>query len=172
MLMKKYILPALIGLGIITGGAWYWSRLPKYGAGAVAPDFQFQRPDGSMSRLSDKRGSVVLLQFWGSWCGPCRRENKILSPLYARYHAEGLEVVSVAIERNSQIAWQKAIAADGLNWPDHAIETGSFSGPIASLYNIHEIPATYLINRSGQIVASHLPDDQLAAAVAAELAKK
>jgi peroxiredoxin len=150
---------------------WWVGRQPLDNIGEAAPDFEIKRPDGSSLKLSDLKGKVVLLQFWGSWCGPCRRENRVLAPLYPKYNAQGFEIVSVAIERNSPAAWQKAIQTDGLNWPYHQIESGRFDGPIARLYNIHEIPATYLIDRQGSVVATHLPDDQLEAAIAAQIAK-
>ena len=148
----KFILPALL---IVGAWAWYQSRLPKYGSGEMAPDFNMTIADGTSLRLSDLRGKMVVLQFWGSWCGPCRRENPGLADLYKKYKESGLEVVSIAIER-APANWQAAIQKDGLAWKYHVMEPGNFSGPIAQLYNIHEIPTHFLINKEGKIIGLNL----------------
>ena len=130
---------------------YYRYRQPRFIAGEKAPDFSVTLLNGQAARLSDLRGHYVLLQFWGSWCGPCRAENMSLAALYQRYHPQGFEVFSVAIEQNPQ-AWQHAIDADGINWKYHTAEFGEFNGPVAQLYNIHAIPTTFLINPDGMIM--------------------
>jgi thiol-disulfide isomerase/thioredoxin len=153
----------VLGLVAVLASAWWWyqSRLPKVVAGQVATDFEMVLPDGSPLRLSDLRGKVVLLHFWGTWCGPCRAENPHLVDLYKKYHERGFEIVSVALERNSVAAWQGIIQRDGLEWAAHVRESGRFDGPIAQLYNIHEIPATFLINREGVVIGTNLSPNLL-----------
>lgn len=157
--MKKTNLLLLIA-AVLAVGAWYWSRQPRFIAGERAPDFTTTLADGHAVRLADFRGRYVLLQFWGSWCGPCRAENPHLVELYQKYHDRGFEIFSIGIERNAA-AWQRAIAQDGLVWPWHAADLQEFDGPVARQYKIRQIPATYLINPEGVIMGANLSAGQL-----------
>lgn len=139
---------------------WYCSRQPRFITGQEAADFEATLLNGQTARLSDFRGKHVLLQFWGSWCGPCRAENPHLVNLYRKYHDRGLEIISVGLESNKN-AWKAAIERDGLLWPYHTEENARFSGPLAGLYNIHSIPATFLINAEGTIIGVNLLPTQL-----------
>lgn len=145
----------ILGLALLAG-AWYYytTRLPRYGAGESAPDFSIATETGDSIRLSNFRGKMVMLHFWGAWCPPCRKENPELARLYGMFHDKGLEVISIAIERNPA-GWKKAIEKDGINWPMHFMEPGDFSGPVATLFNIHSIPAVFLINPKGQIISAN-----------------
>lgn len=145
---------------LLAAGYWYWSRQPRFIAGERAPDFATTLADGRAARLSDLRGRYVLLQFWGSWCGPCRAENPHLVELYQKYHAGGFEVFSIGIERNAG-AWQRAIAQDGLEWPWHTADLQEFEGAVARQYKIRQIPATFLINPDGVIMGANLSPEQL-----------
>ena len=135
-------------------GAWYFyhSRQPRFGSGEMAPDCTIAVADQAPVKLSDFRGKPVLLHFWGTWCGPCRAENPELVRLYQIYHDKGFEIISIAIERNSEAAWKSVIRSEGLVWPNHAIESGRFDGPMATLFNIHQIPAAILVGANGQII--------------------
>ncbi len=143
---------------------------PKYTNGVGAPNFSATLPDGRNFALSDLQGSYVLLDFWGSWCGPCRVQSPALRALHQQYReaqfedADGLKIVSVGIERDST-RWQAAIAADQLNWPHHIMETTPnlrfFDAPIANLYGIKEVPTTYLINPRGEIIGVNMALDQV-----------
>lgn len=137
-------------------------REPRFVAGEIAADFTATLADGSSVRLNDLRGKFVLLQFWGSWCGPCRRENPQLVELYWKYHDKGLEIFSIAIENGTTAGWQRAMQQDGMIWPYHAVQTERLGGPIAKLYNIHSIPTLYLINREGQIMGKNLSPQEIA----------
>lgn len=139
---------------------YYRYRQPRFIAGEKAPDFSVALSNGQTTRLSDLKGKYVLLQFWGSWCGPCRAENPYLAALYHRYHDRGFEIFSIAIEQNPA-AWQRAIQQDGLEWTYHAVELNQFSGPVARLFNIKSIPATFLINPDGVIMGVNLPPSQI-----------
>lgn len=144
----------IAGLLLLVAGYFYWSRLPRYSTGTSIPDFSVHLQDGQQVRLSDLRGKTVLVHFWGSWCGPCRQENPHLADLYKTYHSKGFEVISVAIERNPA-GWAKAIQNDGITWPMHVMESGDFDGPLAQLFNVHSIPAIFLINKEGMLMASN-----------------
>lgn len=138
--------------------------------GDKAPGFEAPLQDGSVFQLKDLRGQLVLIDFWGSWCAPCRRQNPKLVGLYEQFHeadfaeAEGFEIVSIALEANRQ-AWQQAIQQDNLHWPYHLIDpsqsTESFSGDIASLYDIAAVPASFLIDPHGIIIAVNASPDRL-----------
>ncbi len=140
--------------------AWYQYRQPSVSAGDMAPDFEASAPDGRKARLSDLRGQYVLLQFWGSWCGPCRQENPHLVNIYNRYKAQSFTIFSIGIEQNMR-AWQNAIEVDGLIWPHHYATDERFDHPAAQLYHVKSIPATVLINPEGRIMGVNLSPDQI-----------
>ena len=150
----------LIAAALLIAFIWYRYRQPRFVAGEQAPDFQITLTDGSSARLSDTKGKYTLLQFWGSWCGPCRAENPYLAALYRKYHDRGFEIISVALEQNPR-NWQRAIAEDGMIWRYHGMESADFGGPIAHQYNIHSIPAIFLINPEGKIMGVNTPPDEL-----------
>lgn len=155
------LLRGLLALAVVLAAFfWYQSRQPSVATGATAPDFSVTLADGSAAKLSDLRGKIVLLHFWGSWCGPCRAENPHLKALYERYNASGFEIFSIGIEDRSE-AWQRAIEKDGLTWKWHSSDFQSFKGPIAKLYNIHQIPTTFLINKQGRVMAINLSPEQM-----------
>ena len=136
---------------------WYFYKQPKYDSGEMAQNFESTLLDGSAFKLSDLRGKYVLLDFWGSWCGPCRQENPELVKLYQdiksmHLNADGeFEIVSVAIETKRE-NWEKAINSDGLNWKYHIGEFERFKSPIATLYGVKSIPTKYFINPEGRIL--------------------
>lgn len=150
----------LVLLGAALTFYFYYYRQPRFVAGEKAPDFAAVLADGKTVRFADLRGRYVLLQFWGSWCGPCRAENPHLRELYREYQPKGFEIFSIGIERN-QRAWQAAILNDGMNWPYHAVELNYFGGELASLFNVKSIPTTFLVNPQGVIMGVNLSSDQM-----------
>lgn len=134
-----------------------WQK-PKYGTGIESPDFEASLVDGTVFKLSDMKGKLVLLDFWGSWCGPCRKDNPNLVRLYNEFHgksfkeATDFEIISVAIE-NSEKPWIRAIENDGLIWPYHILQNERFKSPIAKQYGVREIPTKYLLDTNGAIIA-------------------
>lgn len=134
-------------------------HMAKFGAldiGKVAPDFSAPTPDGNTLALSDIRGKVTIIDFWASWCGPCRKENPNVVKVFQKYHDKGLEIINVSLDRpGHKDRWLKAIKDDNLTW-HHVSNLNYFNDPIAKLYNINSIPATYILDESGKIVAKNL----------------
>jgi len=141
-------------------------QLPKFSDGEIAPGFQAELINGDSFTLSDLNGSYVLLDFWGSWCGPCRQESPDLVKLHGAFNgkkfndAKGFEVVSVAIETNEK-RWKKAITSDRLNWPHHIVQLDRFNGAIAQEYGVREIPTKYLLDTKGEILMVNPSFDKL-----------
>ncbi len=129
-------------------------------AGMPAPDIEQPSPDGTPMRLSDLRGKVVLIDFWASWCGPCRRENPHVVRLYERFHDKGFEIFSVSLDQ-SRDKWLDAIQKDGLRWPCHVSDLRGWNSAAGRLYGISSIPATVLVDREGNILARNLRGAEL-----------
>lgn len=170
------ILNILLGLAILGFIGYKVYQMPKFGDGEVAPGFQAQLINGESFSLSDLNGSYVLLDFWGSWCGPCRQESPDLVKLHKTFNdktfseADGFEIVSVAIETNEK-RWKSAIAKDGLNWPHHIVQLDRFKGPIATEYGVREIPTKYLLDTKGEILMVNPSFDKLESYFQERLAK-
>ncbi|MEZ4918825.1 MAG: TlpA disulfide reductase family protein [Saprospiraceae bacterium] len=125
----------------------------------IPPDLEGKTPEGEMYSLYKMRGNVVLIDFWASWCGPCRRENPNVKKVYEKYHDKGFDILGVSLDREP-IAWKKAIAADGLPW-HHISDLKGWQSEHAKLYSIRSIPATILVDREGKILARNLRGEQL-----------
>jgi len=128
--------------------------------GKMAPDFTEAMPDGEMLSLSDLRGKVVLLDFWASWCGPCRRENPNVVALYNKYKDKGFTVMSVSLDKD-KAKWLKAIENDNLTWPNHVSDLQFWQSKAAKLYGVSGIPFTVLIDQEGKIIRTKLRGPQL-----------
>lgn len=136
------------------------SRVRSTMIGFEAPDIALNDPDGNVRRLSDLRGKVVLIDFWASWCRPCRMENPNVVKLYNRYHDRGFEIFSVSLDNNRE-AWLKAIADDHLSWPNHVSDLRGWASAGGRLYGVQSIPATVLVGPDGTILARNLRGQQL-----------
>ena len=140
------------------------SPASKIAIGAIAPDLEFPDPDGKMRKLSDLRGKVVLLDFWASWCGPCRRENPNVTNIYSQYHDKGFEVFSVSLDSDAA-SWKRAIEADKLVWPNHVSDLKKWQSQAAAIYGVRSIPSTFLLDKEGRIVQRNLRGADLERAV-------
>jgi peroxiredoxin len=127
----------------------------QFAAGDEALDIVMADPDGNIRKLSDLRGKVVLLDFWASWCGPCRRENPTLVRAYEKYKSQGFEIFSVSLDSNAD-KWKKAIEKDGLVWPNHVCDMQGWRNAASRAYGISSIPHTMLVDRDGIIIRTHL----------------
>lgn len=125
----------------------------------VAPEFSGPTPAGDMLSLKSKMGKVTIVEFWASWCRPCRVENPNLVRTYKKYHDQGLEIVAVSLDKD-KASWVKAIADDGLDW-NHVSNLKYWQDPIAKLYNVRAIPASFVLDAEGRIVAKGLRGEAL-----------
>ena len=131
--------------------------------GEVAPAFEGPTPTGELVSLVSLKGKVTIIDFWASWCRPCRIENPNLVRLYKRMHDKGLEIVGVSLDKN-QSSWARAIEDDGLSW-NHVSNLKYWQDPIALLYGVRSIPAAFVLNKEGVIVAKNLRGAQLDAKI-------
>jgi len=132
--------------------------------GGMAPDIRQQTPDGGTYALSDMRGKYVLIDFWASWCKPCRIENPAVKRVYDKYNRKGFDILGVSLDR-SQDAWVQAIQADGLPWK-HVSDLGFWNNAAAQEYGVSSIPFTVLVDKEGKIIAKGLRSQQLEAELA------
>ncbi|MBI5915116.1 MAG: TlpA family protein disulfide reductase [Bacteroidetes bacterium] len=123
-------------------------------SGGDAPDFTMNDRDGKPVKLSDFRGKVVLVDFWASWCGPCRRENPHVVEAYNKYHPKGFDVLGVSLDKTKE-PWLAAIEKDGLIW-NHVSDLKGWSNDAARLYGVTSIPHTVLVGKDGKIIARNL----------------
>jgi peroxiredoxin len=137
--------------------------------GNAAPDFSGPTPDGKTLSLKQALGKVTIIDFWASWCGPCRKENPSVVALYNEFHAKGLNIIGVSLDKDAA-KWKEAIAKDKLTW-SHVSNLQFWTDPIAVLYNIKSIPATYILDEKGVIIASNLRGEELRAKIASLLDK-
>ncbi len=134
------------------------------GVGAVAQDISLPNPDGKTVKLSDLKGKVVLIDFWASWCRPCRKENPHVVEAYKKYKSKGFEVFSVSLDKD-KARWIKAIEQDGLIWDSHVSDLKYWSSAPAQAYGVKSIPATFLIGKDGKIIAKNLRGASLEAKI-------
>lgn len=134
--------------------------------GQIAPDFTLPTPDGGTISLYEIKGKLKLIDFWASWCGPCRNENPNVVKLYEEYHPKGLEIFGVSLDReDGKDAWLKAIQDDGLTWK-HGSDLKFWQAAPAKLYVVNSIPHTVLLDENNRIIANDLRGESLRAKVA------
>jgi peroxiredoxin len=128
--------------------------LDKVQPGQPAPDFTLNDTLGKPVSLSSFKGNVVLVDFWASWCGPCRAENPNVVAAYKKYNSKGFTVFGVSLDSDKE-KWMKAIVKDGLTWK-HTSDLLGWKNEAAKLYGVMSIPANFLLDKEGKIIASNL----------------
>ena len=124
--------------------------------GAMAPTFSAKTPEGDVLSMKDALGKVTIIDFWASWCKPCRIENPNVVKLYNKYHDKGLNILGVSLDKETQKdKWIQAIDDDGLTW-QHVSNLKFWNDPIAKMYNVRSIPATFILDEKGVIIAKNL----------------
>ena len=127
--------------------------------GAEAPDFTLKNLAGEPVSLSDFKGKVVLIDFWASWCGPCRKDNPHVVELYNKYKKDGFEILGVSLDKTKD-RWEQAVAKDNLTWT-HVSDLKGWQNEVAQMYSVKSIPHTVLLDEEGKIIARKLRGPQL-----------
>ena len=133
----------------------YLKKFEAVEIGAEAPLFEGFNPDGEVIKLEEVLGKVTLIDFWASWCGPCRQENPNVVAAYEKYHDKGFNIIGVSLDRKGdKEAWINAIEKDSLNW--NHVSRLMYFGPIARQYNVNQIPSSFLLDENGVIIDKDL----------------
>lgn len=127
--------------------------------GSIAPNFSVRTQEGDSLSLHGVKAKLKLLDFWASWCSPCRQENTNLIGLYRKFHSEGLQIISISIDTDER-AWKQAIGEDGMVWFNGSDLLGENS-PLLTLYLVHGIPHTILLDENNRIIAKNLRGKEL-----------
>ncbi len=132
----------------------------KLATGSPAPEIVMNTPDDKPLALSSLKGKVVLVDFWASWCGPCRAENPNVVKAYNKYKSKGFDIYSVSLDKDKD-KWMAAIQKDNLSWPNHVCDFKFWQTPVVQLYNFTGIPYNVLIDKKGNIIAKNLRGEDL-----------
>jgi peroxiredoxin len=144
--MKKLIAPIVLFLFVFVTAI---QAQPKIGE--TAKDISLKNVKGVEDRLSNYKGKIVLVDFWASWCLPCRRSNRELQSLYSKYKDKGFEIFGISLDQNIT-DWKNAISTDRITWKQVS-EMGGWNAPVALAWGIEQLPSSFLVGKDGKIIA-------------------
>lgn len=147
----------LLFICLILTGSFALHAQPK--KGEKAPDIAIPNAQGKTMRLSDLKGKVVLIDFWASWCGPCRKAMPALRRSYASYKLKGFEIYGISLDEDRN-DWKKATVADKISWVQ-VNEPGGWESNTAKAWNIEALPSSFLLDQQGKIVAVNPSEEEL-----------
>lgn len=134
-------------------------RMLSTNVGQFAPEISLPSTDGKEIALSSLKGKLVLIDFWASWCGPCRKEMPNVIKIYSKFKNKGFEIYGVSLDQDKE-KWMEAITKDGINWPQVS-DLKYWDNVAARIYNVQGIPYTVLIDKDGKIIAKNLRGQEL-----------
>lgn len=146
---------------------YYLEREQSTAIGTIAPDFTMNTPDGKPVSLHSVKAKVKIVDFWASWCGPCRAENPNVKRVYDKYHGDGLEIISVSLDSKKE-RWEEAIKKDGLPWI-HVSDLLGWENAAAKLYGVRGVPFVLVLDKDNRIIATGLRGAELEKCVAEAL---
>ena len=167
-IQKKYKVAIILAVLIVSAGFIF--KPSGFSVGSKAPELAYNNPEGKEIKLSSLKGKVVLIDFWASWCGPCRRENPAVVKAYQKFkdkkfvNGNGFTVYSYSLDQN-KAKWEAAIERDQLTWDYHVSDLKGWSSAGSNLYGVTSIPMNYLIDGKGNILAKNLRGAALEAAL-------